>query len=80
MGYQFRDSCALSRGKVKLHVRCIFLEFLKQGLFWCPKDVMNFVDLVKFVVPREKGEQGNDFKHYAANAPQVHLIAIVTVS
>lgn len=41
---------------------------------------MDFIDLVKLVISREKWIQSNNFKEDAANAPQVHFVSVVTVS
>lgn len=63
----------------EVHVRCVSLEFVQQGLVRRAKNMMNFVHLVEFVVAGEEREQRDDFEHDAANAPQVHLVAVVTV-
>ena len=41
---------------------------------------MNLINLVKFIVSREQRVQSDYFKKDAANAPQVHLVPVVTVS
>lgn len=57
MRYQFCDSSSFDRWEIELHVRCIFLEFLKKSLFRCAEYIMNFMHLVKFVVTREEREK-----------------------
>jgi hypothetical protein len=59
---------------------CILLELLKQGFLRRTYNIMDFSDLVKFIVSWEEGIQGNDFEQDAANAPQVHFVPVVTVS
>lgn len=44
------------------------------------KYVMDFVDLVEFIVAWEEGKQGENFKVDAANPPVVHLMVVVAVS
>ena len=56
MWYQFGDSSALDVREVELHVRCMFLEFVKQPFVWSSEDVMNFVDLVQFIVTGKERE------------------------
>ena len=77
--------------EVELHVSCmprkssmirlitILFEVLKQLLIRCSHDVMNLVDLVKFVVSREEWKQREDLKEDAASSPNIHFVPIVTV-
>lgn len=58
----------------------ILLELLEKTVIWCAYYVMNFIDLVKLVVPREERVQRNNFKKNTSYTPNVHFVAIVTVS
>lgn len=40
---------------------------------------MYTVDLIQLIVAREKGEQSQDLEDNAADAPQVHLVAVVAI-
>ena len=40
---------------------------------------MNFVDLIELVVAWEQWVQGEYFEEDAANAPNIHFVAIVTI-
>ena len=59
--------------------KCLLLELLEDGVARSAQDVMNFVDLVEFVIPGEEWEEGQDFKVDAADSPVVHLVIIVAV-
>ena len=83
LGDQFRNAGSLHAPQTELgevHVARVPLELIEQLLVGGAEDVMDLVHLVKLVVAWEEGEQGNDFEHDAANAPQVHLVAVVSVS
>ena len=60
-------------------MRCVPLKLVQQLLVRSAEDVMNFVDLVEFIVTGEQGEQRDDFEHDATDTPQVHLVPVVTV-
>ena len=66
--------------EVDFHVSCMFSEVLQDMFAGGPSDVMDFVDLVQFIVAREQRTQTQHFVHHAAYAPDVHLVAIVSVS
>ncbi len=55
-------------------------EFIKQFLTWSAKYIVDFVNLVQFVVAREEGEQRKNFEKHAADAPIVHFVVVVAVS
>ena len=79
---QLGDALALYTAHAELgevHVRGVSLELIEQGLVGRAQNVMNFVHLVEFVVPGEEREQRDDLEHDAADAPQIHLVAIVAV-
>jgi hypothetical protein len=40
---------------------------------------MNFVDLVQFVVAREKWTEGHNLKENATNSPIVHFVIVIPV-
>ena len=56
------------------------LELVEQLLIRCAQDVMDLVHLIEFIVPRKQREERNDLEHDAADAPQVHLVPIVSIS
>ena len=57
-----------------------FLELVEQILRRGTADVMNLVNLVYFVVSREKREERKDLEEYTSDSPDVHLMVIVPVS
>jgi hypothetical protein len=65
--------------EIELHVSGMLLEVIKQLLRWGPHNVVNFIDLVKFVVSREEREEGEDLEEDTPGSPNVHFIAIITV-
>ena len=58
----------------------LFLKLIKDGLLWGAEDVVDFVDLVQFVVSGEDRKQRNNFEEDAAYAPVVHFVIVVAVS
>ena len=76
---QFHNSCTFGLSKIQFHVSCKLLELLKQLWVWRSKDVVNFVDLIKFVIAREQWKQRNNFKQNTAYPPQVHFVAIIAI-
>jgi len=79
MWNQFCDACAFDGWEVELHVCRVFLELGEQAFFWRPKDVMNFVHLIKLIVAWKQREKRNDFKHDAADSPEVHFVSVVPI-
>ncbi len=65
--------------KIELHVRCVFLKTLEQTLVGCSQNVVDFVNLIKFVCTREEREERKDLEEHAANTPYVHFITVVTI-
>ena len=61
-------------------MRSILLKLVEQLLRRCSQNVVNFVDLVEFIVPWEERKQRQYFEEYAAHAPDVHLVAIMAIS
>ena len=76
---QLCNAAALLGRKVKLHVAGNTLKLGQQVRVRRAQDVVNLVHLVKFVVAREEGKQGEDFEVDAADAPVVHLVIVVAV-
>ena len=60
-------------------MRCIFLEIVKQCFLRATEDIVDFVHLVHLVVAWKQREQRDHFEEHATDAPQIHLVAIVTV-
>ena len=79
MWYKLSNACAFYGWEVEFHVRCKFLEFLQQRLLWCTKYIMDFVNLVKFIISWKEWEKRYNFEHDTAHSPQIHLIAVVAV-
>ena len=79
---QLRDTLALNTAHAELgevHVGGVSLEFVEEGLVGRAQNMMDFVNLVEFIVTGEEWEQRDDFEHDAADAPQIHLVAVVTI-
>lgn len=57
MRNQFGDACTFNGRKVELHMRCILLELLEEGLLWSAQNIMDFMNLIEFIVTWEKGEE-----------------------
>ena len=60
-------------------VECLLFELLKHFTRRRAEYVMNFVNLVKFVVTWKQREESKHLKVNAANSPVVHLMIIVAV-
>lgn len=60
-------------------ISSIFLEFFQQFLRRRSKDIVDLIDLVQFVLAREKRKQRENLEHDATYAPDVHFIAIESV-
>ena len=60
-------------------MRGVSLKFIEEGLIGRAQNVMNFVNLVKFIVTGEEWEQRDDFEHDTADSPQIHLVAVVAI-
>ena len=77
---QLLDSSTLLFFEVELHVGCHFCEFVQQSLVWRTQDVMDFVNLVHFVVAGEQREQSQHLEVDTAHAPVVHLVVVIPIS
>ena len=60
-------------------MRGYLLELVEQVLRRGTADVMDLVNLVYFVVSREKREERKDLEEYTADSPNIHLMVIVPV-
>lgn len=58
---------------------CGLLKFVQELLRRCTQYVVNFVDLIEFVVSWEERKQGQDLEENAADSPDVHFVAIVAI-
>ena len=57
----------------------LLLEFVEEFLGGSAEYIMNFVDLVEFVVAGEQREKTEHLEEHAANAPVVHPVVVVPV-
>lgn len=57
MRYQFYDSYKFLGWKFKLHVSGILLKLVYELLWGRTQNIMNFMDLVKFVLAREQRKE-----------------------
>ena len=55
VGNQLENARATRCREVEFHVRRILLKLLKQVILRCSANVMDLVDLIKFVISREEG-------------------------
>ena len=58
---------------------CMLSKILQQLFTWGSYDFVNFVNLVKLVISREKGAEREDLVHDTAHAPDVHFVAVEAV-
>lgn len=80
MWNQFGDALILFGGEFELHVRSNFLKLVKQFLGRCTEDIMNFVNLVKFILAWEQRVKGQDLEEHTADSPNIHFVAVMTIS
>lgn len=59
---------------------CNLFEFVEQLLTRCTQYIVDFVNLVQFVIAGEEREQRKNFEKHAADPPIVHLVVVVAVS
>ena len=57
----------------------ILLELIKEFLVRSAKDVMYFMDLVKFIIAWKQREERKHFKENASHSPVVHLMVVVAI-
>ena len=82
LGDQFGDAGSFNSSEAELgeiHVRGVTLELIQERLIGCAQDMMDLVHLVKFIIAGEEREKGNDLEHDTADAPKIHLVAVITV-
>ena len=60
-------------------MRCIFLKVIEQRFVGTAQDIVDFMNLIDFVVTGEQRKQRDDFEQDAANTPEVHLVTIVAI-
>lgn len=73
-------TAAFLDGKVQLHMGGVLLKLFEHVGGRCPEDVVYLVDLVKLVGTRKQRIQRHNLEKHAPDAPQVHLVIVVTVS
>ena len=78
-GKELVESCALLGWEVDLHMRGLALEPVQQFLPRGAEHVVDAVDLVELVLPREQRFLGDELEQHAAEPPNVHLLVIVAV-
>ena len=66
--------------KIDLHVSGVLPEKIKDLFAWRPNDFVDLVDLVKLIVTREQWAEREYLVHHATHTPNVHLVAVVTIS
>lgn len=79
MWYELLETFELSRREIDLHMGCMLLKVLQYFVVRRSQYFMDLINLIKFVISREKWTQRENFIHYTAYAPNVHFIAIVSV-
>ena len=65
--------------EVDLHVRSVASEVLQDPLGRRAEDIVDFVDLVKFIFAWEQREQRRDLEEDTADPPDVHFVVVVPV-
>ena len=58
----------------------VLLKLLQQTIFWSAYNVVNLVYLVKFIISWKQRIKGNYLEKNTADTPDVHFVAVVTVS
>lgn len=79
MGDHLCESFPFLLGEVNFHMRGMLPEKIQDLLARSSNDVMDLVNLVELVIAREQRAERQNFVHHAADAPDVHLVAVVTV-
>jgi hypothetical protein len=77
--YQLNDTGSLNNWEIKLHVSSVLLEVVEQRFFRRSQNVVNFMDLVNFIVSRKQREERDDFEKDTSKAPHVHFITIISI-
>ena len=65
--------------KVDLHVSCVPRKVVQELFVRCPDGLVDLVDLVELVLAGEQRAQTEHFVHDAADAPNVHLVGVISV-
>ena len=72
------DSCSTSMWKVEFNMSILIpLESFQNVFRWCAKYVMDFVDLVEFILTWEKWEQGQNLEENTTHSPDVHFVIVI---
>ena len=79
MRNHFGKAFPLLLWKIDLHMRGVFPEEIEDLLAGSTNDVVNLVDLIEFVITWEQWAKRQDLVHDAADAPDVHFVAVVAV-
>ena len=77
--YQLNDTGSLNNWEIKLHMSSVLLEVVEQRFFRRSQNVVNFMDLVNFIVSRKQREERDDFEKDTSKAPHVHFITIISI-
>jgi len=77
--HERQNAAALLRRKVEFHVAGYFLELIEELFLWGSKDVVDSVNLIKFVGAREEWGEGKHLEKDATNAPIIHLMVIISI-
>jgi len=80
MRYQVIKAFKLLWREIYLHVSCMSPEIIKDFLRGSSKNFMNLVNLVEFIISWKQWAEGEDFVHYATNAPNIHFVTVITIS
>jgi len=76
---QLADANKLLGCELQLHVSGVCLELVEQLLGRRSKYVVDLGYLISFVFSWKQWEQRQHLEEYAADSPDVHLVAIVSV-
>lgn len=60
-------------------MRGLFLKIIKNFLSWSTHYVVNFMNLIKFIVTWEQRMKSHNFKENTSNSPNIHLIVVVSI-
>ena len=74
------ETFAFFLGEINFHVGRMFAEVLHDFFRRGTDSLMDLVDLIKFVISREKRTEWQNLKHNAADSPDVHFVRVITIS
>jgi hypothetical protein len=55
------------------------LELIEELFLWGSKDVVDSVNLIKFVGAREEWGEGEHLEKDATNTPIIHLMVVISI-